>query len=144
MITWMDETLCVDKDLIDLESSALEWVSAKGSAAAYRATAKKIITSRLRSHFRSEAVLISGSEVLDLIADTEPLRQAATYLTLHLVCNDCSTGGDLFDKKAQMYWGKYNEEWPYALGQLSLDRDESGAIDASEEFNVSGGVTFTR
>ena len=144
MITWSDETLCIDSDLTELESSALEWVSAKGSAAAYRATAKKIITSRLRSHFRDLDVQITGDEVLDLIADVEPLRQAATYLTLHLICNDCSTGSDLFADKAQMYWGKYVEEWPYALGLLSIDKDESGVIDSTEEYNFGPGVTFSR
>lgn len=144
MITWTDEILCIDSDLTELESNALGWVGLKGGAAAYRATAKKILEGRLRGHFRDLDILITGGEVLDLIADVEPFRLAATYLALHLICNDCSSGNDLFDQKAVMYWSKYNEEWPLALGRLNIDKDESGAIDKSEEYNFSPAVRFVR
>lgn len=144
MITWLDEILCIDSDLTDLESNALEWVNVKGGAAPYRATAKKIIEGRLRSHFREIDIQIIGGEVLDLIADVEPFRQAAAYLTLHLICNDCSSGGDLFADKGSMYWGKYAEEWPFALGRLNIDKDENGTIEDSEEYNFDPGVRFLR
>ena len=144
MITWADKVLCVDSDLAEFESNVHTWVAPGGGAAQYISTAKKVIERRLRSHFREQDKLIGGSEVLDLLADVEPLRQAATYLTLHVLCNDCSTGGDLFERKAEMYYAKYNEEWPYALGRLAMDLDESGAIESTEEYNVRTGVKLGR
>ena len=144
MITWASVVLCVDSDLTDLESNALSWAGPAG-AARYREAAKvKIIEPRLRHFFRELDYTITGSEVLDLIASVEPLRLAATYLSLHLLCNDCSSGGDLFAEKAVQYWTKYNEEWVLAVDRLSVDTDESGAIDSSEEYNQSAGVRFVR
>lgn len=145
MITWSTITLCTDSDMTRFESSAVTWAASKGGAAHYRQTAKDLIEARLRLHFKALALRITGSEVLDLISSVGPLRDAAVFLSLHLLCNDCSVAeGDLFDTKARMYWSKFQTEWPLCLGLVSVDEDESGAIDDSERYNVETGVRFVR
>ena len=141
---WSATALCEDADLIDFESDVLAWVqSTQGSAVKYRDKAKHIIGERLKHAFRQIEIDTEEDEVLDLIASVDPLKNAACYLTLHLICNDCSVGGDHWAGKAEMYYQKYNDEMPYALGLLSIDLDESGTIEDVEKYNVSG-IEFQR
>ena len=144
MITWADEELCTDSDMKALESNVLTWTGPYGAATKWRTEAKRQITQRLRVHFINIDLVTDAAEPLDLISSVEPFRYAATYLSLHLLCNDCSTGPDQWAEKARLYLAKFEEEWPNALALLSVDLDESGAIDDSEQYNVSTGLKFKR
>jgi hypothetical protein len=137
--------LCEDADLLQFESNALAWVqSSQGGGKKYRDKAKDLIEQRLRFSFRSiAATLDSGVDVLDLLLSVSPLKDTACYLTLHLICNDASTGGDFWAQKGEMYWNKYMTEWATAFGLLSLDIDQSGVIESSEMYNIPG-ITFQR
>jgi hypothetical protein len=141
---WSAAVLCTDEDLRSLETNVLQWVAAEGSASYFRQSAKDQIEAELRQSFRNTDLETDSPDVLDLIADVTPLKYAAIYLTLHLVCNNCSAGGDQWEKKAEMYWGKYKEALPGAIGMLSLDIDQSGVVDIGEKYYLTQGVRMTR
>lgn len=139
---WSAAELCQDGDLVNVESQCMDWVS--GGAKRYRDEAKRQIGQRLHRIFKDIELATDEAEVLDLIESVEPLLTAAIFLTLHLLCNDCSSGGDFYENKAALYLHKFDEEWPDALGMLNVDTDESGTIEDSEKYNVTTGVTFRR
>jgi hypothetical protein len=148
MIDWSNSTLCVDADLLQFESNVLSWTKAKGDAGKWRATAKTVIEHRLRSQFRALEIKLElgkDDDVLDLISSVSPLNIAACYFTLHLLATDCTMSvGDHYDANGQLYLAKFEEEWPRALGMLSVDTDESGEIGTAEKYNVQTGATFVR
>ena len=141
---WSTVVLCTDEDLRTLEINVLQWVSGEGSAAYFRQGAKDQIADELRQSFKSIEKTTDAAEVLDLIADVTPLKYAASYLSLHLICNNCSVGGDQWERKAEMYWSKYKEALPGAIGMLTLDVDESGVGDEAEKYYLNAGVRMTR
>ena len=141
---WSAAVLCTDEDLRTLELSVLQWVGAEGSATYYRQTAKNLIETELRQSFKTVELATEEADVLDLIADTAPLKYAACYLALHLICNNCSIGGDQWESKAGMYWAKYKEALPDAISMLSIDVDEGGTITDAEKYYISHGVRMTR
>jgi hypothetical protein len=134
---WSKAVLCEDSDLIEFESNVLNWTRSRGDCSKWRSKAKDIITNKLRHAFRSAATS-TDEDILDLIGDTGPLKDAACYMTLHLLCNDLSTGEDHWERKGEMYWTKFGKEWPIAYGLISLDIDESGAIEKAEMYNTPG------
>lgn len=141
---WGDAVLCRDKDLSEFETNVLRWVQGRGSAEKWISKAKDLIAQKLRYSLRTVELATDEDDVLDLIADITPLKDAACYLSLHLICNDASTGADGWAQKAEMYWHKWEKEWPQALGLVSLDTDESGTLEDSEKYNVNTGVTLVR
>jgi len=141
---WLAAVLCTDSDLRTFEIKVLGWVSAEGSATHWRQSAKDQIEAELRQSFKKIELATEEADVLDLIADITPLKYTACYLTLHLICNNCSIGGDHWERKSEMYWSKYREALPGAIGMLSIDIDESGAITDSEKYYISHGVRMTR
>ncbi|MBU8914212.1 MAG: hypothetical protein KOO61_09330 [Spirochaetales bacterium] len=141
---WSATALCQDKDLLEFEGQVLVWTRDKGTAQKWISKAKDLIATRLRYSFRDVELATDAADVLDLIADVTPLKDAACYLSLHLLCHECSVGGDYFESLEQMYWHKFEKEIPRALGLVSLDLDESGVIETSEKYNVKTGVTFVR
>jgi len=143
-VTWAAAILCTDDDLRSLEPNVLQWLAADGSGAAMRASAKDQIADELRQSFKNIELATDATEVLDLVLDTTPLKYTAVYLTLHLICNSCSVGGDQWERKAEMYWGKYKEALPGAIGMLTLDINQSGTVDTGEKYYVSQGVRMTR
>lgn len=144
LIPWASAVLCTDDDLRGLESNVLEWTGPYGSVAKWRAEAKKQITARLRVHFVDIDLQTTAAEPLDLIFSAEPLRYAAMFLSLYLLCNDCSTGPDQWAEKAKLYKGRFEEAWPDALRLISVDLDESGVMEESEQYNLNAGVKFKR
>jgi len=150
---WSAKELCLGSDLQALESSVLEWTRDAGGAKKWIAEAKKQLEHELRQHLAAidkvvNASVVAGEdrqEVLDLIADYAPLKYTACYLTLHLLCNNCSGAeGDFYYRKAEMYWHKYKEELPKGLSLLSIDTDESATIAESERYYDNTGVRFSR
>ena len=141
---WSTAALCQDGDLINVESQCLDWIPGDGSSDRYRTEAKRQIEARLRRVFKDIELVTDEADVLDLIESVTPLLTAAIFLTLHLLCNDCSTGGDFFENKSALYLHKFNEEWPQAITMLNVDTDESGTIEDSEKYNVVSGVEFRR
>jgi hypothetical protein len=142
--TWATMVLCMDDDLRSIEMNVLQWVSAEGSAAAFREEAKKQIAAELRQSFKSLELRTDASDVLDLLLDVTPLKYPACYLTLHLICINCSTGQDQWDRKAEIYWAKYKEALPGAIGMLSFDVDENATIEDAEKYYLTHGVRMTR
>ena len=150
---WSATDLCQDSDLQALETGVLEWTRGEGGAKNWRDEAKLQLEHELRQHFAAidkvvNASVVAGAarqEVLDLIADLSPLKYTACFLSLHLLCNNCSGAeGDFYDRKAQMYWGKYRDELPRGLSLLSIDTDESGTISESEMYYDNKGVRLSR
>lgn len=141
---WLAAVLCTDEDLRTLEAHVLEWLAAEGSGDYWRQSAKNLIAEELHQSFKTIEKLTDEVEVLDLLLDVTPLKYTACYLTLHLICNNCSTGGDNWEKKAEMYWSKYKEALPQAIGMLSVDIDEGGTIEEAEKYYLTGGVRMTR
>jgi len=150
---WSAVELCQDSDLQALEHGLLEWTRSEGGAKCWRAEAKLQIEHELRQRFAAidkviNSAVVTGEarqEVLDLIGDLDPMKYTACFLTLHLLCNNCSGAeGDFFDRKAQMYWAKYRDELPRGLSLLSIDLDESGDISESERYYNSRGVRLSR
>ena len=141
---WSTVTLCTDDDLRELEIKVLDWVAGEGSGKHWRDSAKEIIANELRQSFKTIELVTEAAEVLDLVVDVAPLKYASAYLSLHLICNNCSVGGDQWEKKAEMYWSKYREALPGAIGMLSLDLDESGTGDEAEKYYLTHGVRMTR
>ena len=125
MITWADIDLCLDKDLLRYETDALAWFQGRGAGKSWRSTAKDEIAKRLRStdFFRKLELdpTITADSVLDLISNPEELRDAAVFLTLHLIANDKSAApGDLYDRKAEIYYHRFTEELKIAIPLLSV------------------------
>jgi hypothetical protein len=142
-IVWADTDLNLDRDLIEYETDAVTWFGAQGSGAKWRSTAKNTIAQRLRQNLKSIEVQTDASEVLDLIGNPEVLKPAACFLTLHLIAFDRLTStGDLWDRKAEVYYAKFEAEMATALALLELDLDESGTIEDSEKYAAPRGVTF--
>jgi hypothetical protein len=150
---WSAAELCQDSDLQALESSVLEWTRGEGGVKKWRDEAKNQLEHELRQHLASTDKVINASvvagedrqEVLDLIADLAPLKYTACYLSLHLLCNNCSGAeGDFYDRKAEMYWQKYQQELPRGLSLLSIDTDESGTVSESERYYDNSGVRLSR
>lgn len=151
---WTDEVLCTNGDLQSLESGVLEWTRSEGGADKWIDEAKSQIEHELRQYFKDVDQLINASvdagddrtDVLDLVPDYDALKYAACYLTLHLICNNASSAaGDYFDRKAEMYWHKYQKEIPSGLSMLSVDIDESEAIAESERgYFLDKSARFTR
>jgi hypothetical protein len=143
-MTWLASILCTDEDLRTLELNVLQWTAGEGSAAYFRQSAKDLIATELRQSFKNVELATDAAEVLDLVLDVTPLKYPAAYLTLHLICNNCSVGGDQWEKKAEMYWSKYKGALPAAVAMLALDTDESGTITEGEKYNFTPGVRMTR
>jgi len=141
---WSDGVLCVDSDLEEYESNIQEWVSNFGSCEKWRIKAKDEIEQRLRHGLRQIEIDTDEDDVLDLISSYDPLKNPACFMTLHLLCNDLSTNSaDHWATKSEMYYRKFQDSWPIALGLIHLDIDESGTIEDDEKYNVPG-VTFVR
>jgi len=142
---WDAAILCLDADVIDREAKAVEYGRNSGGLSHWRAQAKKQIGIRLKSSLRNEALNVSADNILDLIADYEPLRQAAVYLSLHLLFDNMTVlPGDLFMVKSAFYLDEFEKEFIRAVGQISVDLDESGSISPSEEYNVKLGISMSR
>jgi hypothetical protein len=140
---WSTVELCVDSDLLEFETDALNWVGAEGDAGVWRVKAKEMIGEKLDHTLKQIEIATDEAEVKDLIGNPEKLKNTACYLTLHLIANDKMLApGDLFDRKAEMYWGKYRDEYGLAVALLSIDLDESGAIDDTEKYVAPSGVTL--
>lgn len=149
MIDWATTVLSKDKDLLKYETDALLWIQGTGSASSWISTAKDEIAKRLRStdFFQKLAKdpTITADSVLDLISNPEELSDSSVFMTLHLIANDKTTApGDLYDRKAEMYFHKFEKEIKIAFPLLSVDVDESGAIEDDEVLNVHTDVRFTR
>jgi len=141
---WSAAILCLDKDLVEWESQVLAWARSEGSCKKWRDKAKEVIEQKLRHALRQVELDTDEDDVLDLIADVTPLNHSACFMTLHLLANDKSIGsGDQWSVKSEMYYRKFQDNWPQALGLISIDVDESGTLEDGEKYNV-GGVTFVR
>lgn len=145
-MAWANEVLCTDSDLQALESGVLTWAEAEGNVKKWREEAKKQITHKLRTHFMNIELATDAAEVLDLIDNpVEAFAYAASFLSLHLICNDAMTvAGDMWDTKARMYLEKFDEEWTKALGLMHIDIDESGTIEIGEKYYYKTGVVIRR
>lgn len=145
--TWSTVVLCQDKDLRRFESNVMEWVKSDGHASRYRLTAKERITTRLRSQLRNQDLLKSTdiTDVLDLVANPDVLKDAACFMTLHLIATDKMVhADDTWSLKAVKYKDDFDEEFPVAVSLISFDTDESGAIADAEKYNLTLGVRITR
>lgn len=142
-IVWSTTTLCIDSDVLERESQALAWAQPEGVLEKWRIQAKDDIARKLRRAFRKQEEATDASEVLDLIGNPGLLKMPAVYLTLHLLCLDRTrAAGDLYDRKAEIYFGKSEAAYSDALPMLHLDLDESGAITDDEKYNAPSGVQF--
>lgn len=142
-IDWTDTTLCIDADLAEFESDVLQWTGDHAVAEKWRRKAKEMIGQRLDLRLRDIELSTEIADVKDLIGNPEVLKDAACYLTLHLLANDVSHGqGDLYDRKAEMYFSKYEPELNRALQLVHVDTDESGTIEDSEKYGMPTGSEF--
>jgi hypothetical protein len=142
-IDWTDTVLCIDADLQEFETDVLAWTGGEAVAGKWRAKAKDLIAQRLDLKLRSVEEATDAADVKDLIGNPEVLKDAACYLSLHLLANDISHGaGDMYDRKAEMYHAKYEAELERAMALVHLDLDESGTIEDSEKYTAPTGVTF--
>ena len=140
---WSATDLCIDADLVEFETDVLQWTGQEAGAGKWRSKAKDMIGQRLDFTLKDVEIATDETDVKDLISNLDRLRDSACYLTLHLLANDVSVAqGDLYDRKAVMYLGKYEDELPRALALLHVDTDESGTIEDSEKYNVESGVTL--
>jgi len=139
---WADTTLCTDGDIIGFESSWPEWTT---DADAWRAKSKAQIEKRLRFILRERELLTDATEVLDLIANPEVFQDAACYIALALCAtNNTTHPQDAWAAKAKLYDDKFTDEFDRAVEMMAFDEDESGAIDDSEKYQVTGAVRFSR
>lgn len=140
-IDWSAIDLCIDSDLTRFETDALQWTGADATAEQWRGKAKDIIGLRLDLQLKNIEVATDAADVKDLIGNPAVLIDAACYLTLHLIANDKThAAGDLYDRKAQMYFQKYESEIQRVGALLNLDTDEDGTIQDAEKYNAPTGV----
>lgn len=148
IITWADETLCTDADCVNEETRVTRWNNGE-SLKRWRDLAKDKIGERLRHLFRQRTVDmdidIETDDILNHIYSYEPMRTAAVYMSIHLMCKNSTVNpGDLYDQKSRDYWGLFTDEWPRAIEMLHMDIDQSGTIEDIEKFNVMRGITARR
>lgn len=142
---WSAATLCTDTDVEGKETNVQKYAKREGWLAKWRDEAKQEIAHRLRHALRAQALSVDPTDILDLIESYVPLKEAAIFLTLHLLFNDLTTNSaDIFMQKAVHYQDKWESEFPRAVAMLSLDIDESGTITSGEELNVSLGIRMSR
>lgn len=145
--SWADADLCNDADCVKEESRILDWNDNQGLAR-YRALAKEKIGIRLAAILRNEKVLMDlevDESVLDHIYSYDPLKTPVVHLTIYLLCKDkIMNPGDLYDEKSRDHYRLYQEEFNTAVDSLSLDFDESGTLEASEQFNIHRRVSLKR
>lgn len=142
MITWASIVLCTDGDIVAYESSWPQWTTDTDS---WRAKAKAEIEKRLRHVLKERELLTDAAEVLDLIGNPAVLTDAACYMALHLCANNnIMVPQDMWALKAKTYEDKFDAEFERAVTMLEFDADESGAIDDSEKYQISGAVRFGR
>ncbi len=140
---WSDTDLCIDADLIEFETDVLQWTGTEGGGSKWRSKAKDMIGQRLDFSLKEIELGTEEADVKDLIDNPERLADAACYLSLHLLANDVTVAqGDLYDRKAEMYLAKYENELPRAISLLAIDIDESGTIEDAEKYIVPTGVTL--
>jgi len=140
---WSTAVLCIDADLQEFETDVLQWTSSLAVAAKWRAKAKELIGERLDRQLRTIELATEEADVKDLIGNIPILKTSACYLSLHLIANDVShASGDLYDRKAEMYFDKYATEIENAMIMLQVDVDESGTIEDTEKGAAPTGVTF--
>ena len=143
MIVWADTTLCIDADLQEFETDVLQWTSSQAVTSKWRSKAKDLIGERLDLQLRDIETATDAADVKDLIGNPTVLKTSACYMTLHLLANDVShAAGDLYDRKAEVYFGKYAKSIEDAIALLSIDLDESGTIEDSEKYAAPTGVTL--
>ena len=144
-IDWSDDatTLCIDADLQEFETDVLQWTSGHAVVSKWRKKAKDLIGEQLDLRLRDIEVATDAADVKDLIGNIGVLKPPACYLTLHLLAMDVSHGaGDLYDRKAEVYFGKYQKAIEDAIAMLSLDLDEDGVIQDVEKYAAPTGVTL--
>ena len=140
---WSATELCIDADLVVKETDVLQWTGNQQGAQKWRDDAKEMIGHRLDFALKEIEIATDETDVKDLISNLGQLKNPAVYLSLHLLANDVSAApGDLYDHKAQMYLGKYEDELPRAIALLHVDTDESGTIEDTEKYNAPTGVTL--
>jgi hypothetical protein len=141
-MSWSTATLCTDADLLGFEATWLEWTS---DADAWRAKAKQQIEKRLRYLLRARELETAAAEVLDLILNPSVLRDAACYMTFALVAQSNMTHPqDAWAAKLKHYGELFMLEMDQAVEMIEFDADESGTIDDSEKYRLTGAVRFTR
>lgn len=141
MITWSSTVLCTDADLREFETDVLHWTGDEAVADKWRSKAKDLIAQSLDLRLRTIELETDADDVKDLISNPEVLKDAACYLSLHLIAMDVShAAGDLYDRKAEVYYQKHKEELERALALVHLDLDESGTIETSEKYAAPTGV----
>lgn len=140
---WSAAVLCIDADLVEFETDVVQWTGTEASATKWRAKAKDLIGERIDFSFKEIELATDEDDVKDLISNPERLKDAACYLTLHLLANDISIAqADLYDRKAEMYLAKFEDVFPRAVSMLHVDIDESGTIEDAEKYIAPTGVTF--
>lgn len=143
LTAWTDVELCIDADLVEFETNVLQWTGARGVAKKWREKAKDIIGQKIDLRLRTIEIATDAAEVKDLLGNPEVFKDSACYRTLHLIANDASIApGDLYDRKAEMYLGLYDQEIENALALLHIDTDESGTIEDEEKYNAPTGITL--
>jgi hypothetical protein len=142
---WSAATLCTDADLVEKESTVLQWTRRQGDCKKWRDLAKEHIGDKLRFALKQVEIDTDADEVLDLIADYTVLKKVAVSYTLYLIANDVMTSPeDYYSAKAAHYLQLYRDEWDECAGMISLDTDEDGSISDSEKYNMRTGVKFNR
>ena len=140
---WSATDLCIDADLVEFETDVLQWVGQEAGAGKWRSKAKDMIGERLDFTLKDVEMATDETDVKDLISNLSRLKNAACYLTLHLLANDVSVAqSDFYDRKAEMYLAKYEDELPRATALLHVDVDESGTIEDEEKYVVPTGITL--
>lgn len=140
---WSATDLCIDADLIEFESDVLQWTGPEAGAGKWRSKAKDLIGQRLDFSLKDIELATDEADVKDLISNSARLKDSACYLSLHLLANDVSVAqGDLYDRKAEMYLAKFENDYPRSVSLLHVDIDESGTIEDAEKYIAPTGVTL--
>jgi hypothetical protein len=140
-ITWADTVLCIDADVVAEESNALDWAAPESVLDHWRELAKEQIGERLRRSLKDVEISTDAAEVLDLIGNPGVLKTPAVFFTLHKLCKDRTrAAGDMYDRKAEIYFGFWEKAYGEALAMLNLDTDEDGTIQTTEKYNAPTGV----
>lgn len=142
MATWAQTDLCSDADILGFESTWLSWTQ---EPASWRAQAKAVIEEKLRYTLKDRELATQAADVLDLVGNTDALRHIACYKSIELCARSKITNGaDVWSEKARYYDYKFEKEIGAAIEMLSFDADESGTIEDSEKYQVTGAIEFTR
>jgi hypothetical protein len=134
---------------IDTVTSTGKWTGWQDVECSYSwqpkiSLAKTILGNAIEMVLSDRGIVVdeaNGDVLLDTVANPSIFRIAHDCLSLHLIFNDVmnSGGAEIYQRKSEYYWQRYQDELASGLKRMNLDSTLSGTT-TEYRVNFSGRV----